>query len=99
MGPIESCELFFGGEEGASKRLVLVEGPPVSENTRKTAWEIDHLVWQCDEHEGMSRPDVQVVWIDQKRGGAIDHGTGGHSELDVLVSDVLLLVVHPAIQQ
>jgi hypothetical protein len=43
----------------------------------------------------MARPDVEVVRVHPEDWRAFGVGSGGHLQLNVLVRDVRLLIIHP----
>ena len=62
----ELVEFCRGSEEGAGKGFVLqivTKGPLNVEHRRDRLEAISNLIGQCNEHEGMAWPYVQVVWV------------------------------------
>lgn len=53
-----------------------------------------YFVWECYEHEGMARPDMEVVRIEQKRRFAIPVLACRHLQFDIFVPDIFLLIIH-----
>ena len=58
---------------------------------------LTYLIWECDKHELMARPDVEIVGFHLERWFAVCGNTGGHPEFNILVRNVLLIEVHPEI--
>lgn len=56
-------------------------------------WKL-YLIWECYEHEKMARPDMEVVWIQQKRRFPIVVFPCWYFQFNIFVPDIFLLIVH-----
>jgi len=54
----------------------------------------DYFVWQCNEHEGMARPYVEVIRIKEEGRTAVLVVSCRHFKFNILVRYIFLLKIH-----
>jgi len=54
----------------------------------------DYFVWQCDEHEGMARPNVEVIRIKEEDRIAVVVVSCRHFKFNILMRNIFLLKIH-----
>ena len=62
--------------------------------TRRIKYDISHFIWKRNEHEGRTRPNMEMIWIQLKCRFAIFAPAWRHFQLHILIPNVLLLIVH-----
>jgi len=61
---------------------------------RRIKYDITYFIWKRNEHEGRTRPNMKMIWIQLKGRFAIFAPAWWYFQLHILIPNVLLLIVH-----